>query len=122
MANLVLQRKKPSKAVPLEEIFLSRGRIKILQILAKANELNISQIAKDANLNHNSVKYHLAALTAAGILQEKIFGRVKIYRFRLEDLKVRAIKQLFELWADPRLSENFSRRITTKLWNSGFHY
>ena len=82
----------------LEDIFQSRGRIKILKILAKEGELNISEIAKRAHINHNSTRYHLNFLAKAKIVQEKKFGRIKIYRFRIEDFKVKAIKTLFDIW------------------------
>ncbi len=36
--------------------------------------------------------------TLTNVIQEKRFDRIKIYRFRLEDPKIRAIKTLFEIW------------------------
>jgi len=82
----------------LEDVFQSKGRIKILKILAKEGELNISEIAKRAHINHNSTRYHLNFLVNAKIVQEKKFGRIRIYRFRIEDMKVKAIKMLFDIW------------------------
>ncbi|MHA1650971.1 MAG: ArsR/SmtB family transcription factor [Candidatus Helarchaeota archaeon] len=84
----------------LEDIFQSKGRIKILKILAIEGELNISEIARRANLNHNSTRHHLNFLVKANIVQEKKFGRIRIYRFRVEDIKVRAIKSLFDIWCN----------------------
>ena len=82
----------------IEDIFYSRGRVKILKILATEGELNISEIARKAHINHNSTRQHLNFLVKANILQEKTFGRIRIYRFRIEDAKVRAIKDLIEIW------------------------
>ena len=83
---------------PIEEIISSKGRIKVLLVLAKEGELNISEIARRANLNHGSCSNHLKELAKCNVLQEKIFGRIRIYRFRIENIKVRALKNLFELW------------------------
>ncbi len=87
----------------IEDIFQSKGRIKILKILAQEGELNISEIARRANINHNSTRYHLNFLVKVNIIQEKRFGRIRIYRFRGEEMKVRAIKSLFDIWEDSEL-------------------
>jgi len=89
--------------VVFEEIFQSKGRIKILKILSEEGELNISEIARRAQINHNSTRYHLNFLVKANIIQEKTFGRIRIYRFKIEDMKVRAIKNLFEIWGNSNL-------------------
>lgn len=91
------------KKLALEDVFQSKGRIKILKILAKEGELNISEIARRAHMNHNSTRYHLNFLVKANILQEKKFGRIRIYRFRKESIRVRAIKNLFEIWENSKL-------------------
>ena len=84
--------------IPLEELFSSRGRIKVLKELADANELNISELCRRVGLNHNTTKSHLRALVESGLIEEKTFGRIKIYRFRIEDLRARSLKNFFELW------------------------
>lgn len=84
--------------VPLENVFQSKGRTKILKLLAQEGELNISALAQRTKINHNSTRAHLIFLTNAKIVQEKKFGRVRIYRFRTENVKVRAMKNLFEIW------------------------
>jgi len=89
---------KPVNGNLIEEIFSSKGRIKIIKLLASENELNISEIIRRTGLNHTIISKHLAVLTESNILQEKIYGRIKIYRFRIEDRKVKAIKSLIEIW------------------------
>ncbi|MHA1713953.1 MAG: winged helix-turn-helix domain-containing protein [Candidatus Ranarchaeia archaeon] len=84
----------------IEDIFSSRGRVKIIRVLAKENELNISEIARQANLNHSTACQHLEFLKKAGIVQKKVFGRIKIFRFRLENIRAKAIKHLFDLWEE----------------------
>ncbi|MFX0106704.1 MAG: ArsR family transcriptional regulator [Candidatus Hodarchaeota archaeon] len=89
---------KDSPRVPIEELFSSRGRIKILKELAMSNELNISELCRRVSLNHSSTKAHLETLIESGLVEEKMFGRIKIYRYRIEDLRARSLRNLFELW------------------------
>jgi DNA-binding transcriptional ArsR family regulator len=84
---------------PIEDVLSSRGRIKIIKILAQEIELNISEIARRSQLNHSTACRHLDFLEEAGIIQKKVFGRIKIYRFKLENVKVKGLKSLFDLWA-----------------------
>lgn len=83
---------------PIEDILSSRGRIKILKELADSTELNISELCRRVGLNHSSTKLHLEVLMNSGLVEEKAFGRIKIYRYRIEDLRARALKNLLELW------------------------
>ncbi|MGQ4914646.1 MAG: ArsR/SmtB family transcription factor [Candidatus Asgardarchaeia archaeon] len=89
---------KQSNILPLEEVLSSRGRIRILEILVKVGEINISELSRRTRLNHSSVIAHLQILKRADLVEEKIFGRIKIYRFKSETLRGRAIKSLIELW------------------------
>jgi DNA-binding transcriptional ArsR family regulator len=84
--------------INIEDLFSSRGRIKILKELAASNELNISELCRIVNLNHSSTKSHLEVLLKSGLVEEKIFGRIKIYRYRVEDLRARSLKSLFDIW------------------------
>ena len=81
-----------------DQILSSKGRIKILRLLLEHYELSISQIATITKLNHKSVKIHLKQLVKVGVLEEKIFGRIKVYRLRLEDFRIGGIRTLFALW------------------------
>jgi DNA-binding transcriptional ArsR family regulator len=87
-----------SSKVPIEDIISSKGRIKILKELAASNELNISELCRRVDLNHSSTKSHLEVLLKSGLIEEKKFGRIKIYRYKIEDLRARSLKSLFSLW------------------------
>ncbi|MBS7249926.1 MAG: winged helix-turn-helix transcriptional regulator [Candidatus Freyarchaeota archaeon] len=94
----------------LEQIFSSKGRIKIVKVLAREEELNISEIAKRANLNYSTTNQHLDFLEKAGLVQEKIFGRIRIFRFRIENIKAQAIKNLFDIWeGNKTIAEDYKR-------------
>jgi len=81
-----------------EDVFSSRGRVRILRILSEIGELNISEIARRAGLNYTTTNEHLQVLEKAGLIRHKSFGRIRIYRFNEENTKARAIRDLIEMW------------------------
>jgi DNA-binding transcriptional ArsR family regulator len=89
---------KQNIPVPVEEILSSKGRIRIIRMLLKNGELNVSKIVRLSRLNHNSVVHHLDLLKRAGLVHEKDFGRIRIYRIRNENLIVKAMKSFISLW------------------------
>jgi DNA-binding transcriptional ArsR family regulator len=87
-----------SSKIAIEDLFSSKGRIKILKELAESNELNISELCRRVDLNHSSTKSHLEVLLNSGLIEEKKFGRIKIYRYKIEDLRARSLRSFFDLW------------------------
>jgi len=84
----------------IEEVFSSRGRVKILRILAEIGELNISEIARRAGLNYATTIQHLQTLEKAGLVNHKNFGRICIYRYNETHSLAKAIKTLVEKWEE----------------------
>jgi len=82
----------------IEDVFSSRGRVRILRILSEIGELNISEIARRAGLNYTTTNEHLQILEEAGLIRHKSFGRIRIYRFNDENARAKAIRDLMELW------------------------
>jgi len=82
----------------IEDVFSSRGRVRILKILVDVGELNITEIARRARLSHSAANRHLVALREMRVLEEKRFGKIRIFSFKFEDPRVRAIKTLIDLW------------------------
>ena len=82
----------------IEDLLGSRARIKILKTLAINEELTISLIIKQTKLNHVSVSKHLNYLKISNIVQEKKFGRIKIFRLKLENIRARSLKNFIEIW------------------------
>jgi len=80
----------------VEEIFSSKGRVKVLKSLAERGEMNISEITRKTSLNHTTTSAHLRRLCDLGIVEEKRFGRIRIFRFKKEDPRAWAIQTLFE--------------------------
>ena len=82
----------------IENILGSKARIKILKLLAINQELSISQIIKKSRLNHACVKTHLNHLKSLNLIQEKVFGRIKIYRYKTENIRANSLKKFIEIW------------------------
>ena len=84
----------------IEDVFSSRGRVRILRILAEIGELNISALARRAGLNYSTALEHLRVLEEAGLVRHKRFGRIRIFRFNEGDARARMIRALVELWEE----------------------
>ena len=82
----------------IEEVFSSKGRVKILRILSEIGELNISEIARRARLNYATTNQHLILLEKHKLIQHKTFGRIRIFRYNEENPRAILIRQLIENW------------------------
>jgi len=82
----------------IERLLGSRGRVRLLGILSYKGEMNITRLAREANLHHNSALRHLEFLSREGILTEKRFGRVRIYALNTNNQSALAIMRLFRSW------------------------
>jgi len=92
--------------MPIEEVFSSKGRVKILRILAEIGELNISEIARRAGLNYATTNQHLQVLENYGLIRHKKFGRIRIFRFDEENPRAEMIKKLIEFWEQTNKPES----------------
>lgn len=86
----------------IEEVFSSKGRVKILRILAEIGELNISEIARRAGLNYATTNQHLQVLEKFRLVRHKTFGRIRIFRYNEENPRAKMIKQLIEFWEETK--------------------
>lgn len=86
----------------IEEVLSSKGRVKILRILADIGELNISEIARRAGLNYTTTNEHLTALENAGIILHKKFGRIRIFRFDEGNPRAEMIKKIMDSWGQTK--------------------
>jgi len=82
----------------IEDLLGSRARVKILKTLANYGELTISLIIKKTKLNYSCVLKHLNFLKIYNLVQEKKFGRIKIFRFKSENIKARSLKNFIDIW------------------------
>ncbi len=82
----------------LEEVFASKSRLKILKLIYTLGSLNVSDIARRLKMNYASTSEHLKLLEAEGILQERTYGRVRMYRFNEGSTKAKAVAGLIEAY------------------------
>ena len=82
----------------VEEVFSSKPRMKILRLVSRLGALNVSDIARRINMNYSTTNQHLKLLEAEGILQQRVYGRVRMYRFNEASPKAKAVQNLIETW------------------------
>jgi DNA-binding transcriptional ArsR family regulator len=86
----------------IEEVFSSKGRVRILRILSEIGELNISEIARRARLNYSTTNQHLQVLENNKLVLHKTFGRIRIFRYNDENPRAIMIGRLMELWEETK--------------------
>jgi len=84
----------------IEDVFSSKVRMKILKALMQAGELNVTEIARRLGSNYNATMKHLKILESEGVLQRRMFGRIRSYRFNEHSQKAVIIQQLIESWIE----------------------
>ena len=76
----------------------SYGRTKVLAVMLETEELNISEITRRVGLSHSSTARHLEFLTKSGILREKRFNRIRIFKVDRASPFVEALAKFFTEW------------------------
>ena len=71
-----------------EEILGSKGRIRVLEVLTESGELNISEVSRRTGLNYTSVERHLMKLKNMGLLNEKRYGKIRIFEVTFRSFHV----------------------------------
>ena len=92
-----------------EDIFSSKPRMKILKLLVRLGTLNVSEIAKRIGLNYSATNEHLRLLEAEGILTQRSYGRIRMYRFNEASPKAKAVQALIEAWEQPNNNSTSTR-------------
>lgn len=82
----------------IEAVFSSRPRMKILKLIARLGALNVSDIARRISLNYTATNQHLKMLEAEGVLQQRVYGRIRMYKFNESSPKAKAVQNLIETW------------------------
>jgi DNA-binding transcriptional ArsR family regulator len=81
-----LSRVKPDRRA--EEILGSKGRIRVLKVLSESGELNISEVSRRTGLNYTSVERHLMKLKKMDLLNEKRYGKIRIFEINFRRLSI----------------------------------
>jgi len=67
-------------------------------VLLESGELNISEITRRSGLSHSSAARHLEFLAKAGLITEKRFNRIRIFKVDDASPYVAALNQLLSDW------------------------
>lgn len=78
----------------------SYGRTKVLTIMLETGELNISEITRRSGLSHTATARHLEFLTRSGILTEKRFNRIRIFRLDQANPLAGALTRFYSDWKE----------------------
>ena len=82
----------------VEKLFSSSGRIKVMGIVLDSNELNISEITRRSGISHSAVSAHLDFLVKAGLLTEKRFNRIRIFRVNRSNPHTEVLQRFMSDW------------------------
>ncbi|HUI22763.1 MAG TPA: winged helix-turn-helix domain-containing protein [Nitrososphaerales archaeon] len=85
----------------------SYGRTKVLTIMLETGELNISEIKRRSGLSHSATARHLDFLTRSGILTEKRFNRIRIFRIDQANPLAAALMRFYSDWKE--IGEHYGR-------------
>jgi DNA-binding transcriptional ArsR family regulator len=86
----------------IEEVFSSRPRMKILKLIEQLGELNVSDVARRIGVNFATTSRHLKILEEEGVLQQRTYGRIRMYRFNQASPKAKAVQNLIEAWEEEK--------------------
>jgi DNA-binding transcriptional ArsR family regulator len=86
----------------VEDVFSSKPRMKILKIVYQLCELNVSDIARRIGLNFTTTSRHLKVLEEEGILQQRTYGRIRMYRFSQGSPKAKVVQNLIDTWENEK--------------------
>ncbi|RLG42679.1 MAG: hypothetical protein DRN90_06985 [Thermoproteota archaeon] len=81
----------------IEQSLSSRGRIRILYLLAKSEMLNITTLAREAHLSFEVTRRHLSNLLRLGIVEEYKLGRIRVFRLNKRHPMTKKLLALFSL-------------------------
>jgi DNA-binding transcriptional ArsR family regulator len=84
--------------IEIEDILSSRGMMKILKILSEYEEMNITQISKKTMLDYRTTFFHLKKLVKAGIIEEKKYDKIRIFKINKKNRIALKIIELIKAW------------------------
>ena len=61
----------------------------------------MTEIARRTSQSYTATARHLEQLVEAGVIQEKNYGRVRIFRLRVDSERVKKLRELIIEWDKP---------------------
>ncbi len=84
---------------PLDKVLSSSGRVRILGLLAEVEGMHLSEIAKRTEQSYSATERHLRDLAGAGMVEEKDYGRVRIFRLKDDNPRARMLRGFILQWS-----------------------
>ncbi|MGB9718197.1 MAG: winged helix-turn-helix transcriptional regulator [Thermoproteota archaeon] len=78
----------------LEEVSSSVSGSRIFWRLLRNGEMSLSEIIRQTNLNHSVVKKRVSRMVEMGLVNEKSFGRIRIYVLNQGNPNIRLLLSL----------------------------
>ncbi len=82
----------------LSEIFSSRYRTRIIELLCIYGDVNVTKISKATKVSHSQVVRFLDFLLEKRIVNLRRFGKIKIYSLNINNPRALLLKEFFEKW------------------------
>jgi DNA-binding transcriptional ArsR family regulator len=83
---------------PLDRVLSSSGRIRILTLLSDIEELHLTEIAKRTDQSYSATERHLDDLSKAGIVEERDYGRVRVFKLNQTNDRAKLLQELILKW------------------------
>ena len=87
-----------TKSPPLDKILSSSGRIRILTLLSEVEQLHLTEIAKRTDQSYSAAERHLSDLSQAGIVEERDYGRVRVFKLNQANDRAKLLQDLILKW------------------------
>jgi DNA-binding transcriptional ArsR family regulator len=83
---------------PLDRVLSSSGRIRILTLLSEVGELHLTEIAKRTEQSYSATERHLDDLSKAEIVEERDYGRVRVFKLNQVNDRAKLLQELILKW------------------------
>ncbi len=81
------------RLMEVEKLLSSKGRIKILKVLFKEEQINITRLVRETGLHHKLVVKHIEELKELGVVGERRYGKLRLVYIDLSDPRVSIIRE-----------------------------
>lgn len=78
----------------IERILSSPGRIRVLKIILKYGQINVTRLAREASLHHRLVSKYIDEMREEGIVSVYKVGRIRIVELNVDNPQVALLREL----------------------------
>ncbi len=80
----------------LERLLRSPGRVRVLKLILKYGQINITRLARESGLHHRLVSRYVGELEEEGVVTIRRIGRLRIIEANLYKPEVALLRDLME--------------------------